>query len=666
MATSMPAAPRQQPRRIVPAIPFALIRRPRVTRPITPEGASTGAVASPAAEPKQATGKPAADEAVNGPPTPQSRLSVTANGDDAEDVPSGQKPDPDVAPQQGVASEKEDNAPTNGSDSHLEAAVPVVPEVLNGGAADTSSSTSNADTTNSDPPVSERQQLPEKTSHPSVVNHELQAGNMGAVRDGVHQPSTLPPAAQEPGRDMLPATERLMRHPPGLGAPSTHPFVAEYPPPWAAAIPPAVQPPHGDLSHAPDFPHQRPYQLGAFQNAEVNHGAPMIGPAAAPNGLRSGSQSPVKSGSWQTRHSSIHDIQGPSMQNGIAPHDVFSKQHAPGAPAFPEPIRLAEYLCSQVGNPEFADFILQVHIQGAPAFTMPVHAVVVSRSRTISAAIRSASISHQKASSKLATLHTQNTYITPAALAEAVRVLYGGPLLDPNVFCHGLEPFSPHMDPSLSPSDAGNRMSRAISYAATAVFLAMLDMHERGLMLIKALLRWDTLEQALAFARDSRPLMYSILDFLVFSFPVDFTFYANARELKLAPRLPQSPLTQIRFGDVPTEDGPTPDYVSQTLSCILLSCPLPLLDMLFNQPRLLDRVGRHCVERSLLAVVEERERRREQALKNLSGKAWEHDSASYSKPLVENLFWQESIKKSSTHPSGYTVIQTNTRAHPYP
>jgi hypothetical protein len=403
------------------------------------------------------------------------------------------------------------------------------------------------------------------------------------------------------------------------------------------------------------------------------------------------SQSPLKSQFSETKPSSDQDEDsyGATYQNGsvLPPNEPKSQPFE--STKFREPYELAGYLATHFGDHEFADFILRVRTEDAVLLTLPVHGVVVARSPLIALAIRKAltSAPQSKDTRPLVDILIHDKYITPEAVNETLKVLYGGPLLSDQPFLYGLGPFHPDGEATPAFHQARNRMSQVISYAAAGKFFGLPSMVERGVQLIKSLLRWDTFDMAISFALEStlnqrkpadrmfsgststpedyfvgRLLNQDVIDFIAYHFPISFKLHTIAPEMKSTPRLPivaerpsHNPrLSRIRFGDVPASDELDPNYVIRALSTVLLTLPLPLLDRLLNHPAVVNQIGWKEVGRIMQDVVGERERRRQKALKGVEA---DPDVSRYSKSLVENLVWEERVEPSPKHTSGYTLLE---------
>lgn len=323
-------------------------------------------------------------------------------------------------------------------------------------------------------------------------------------------------------------------HPSDAGAPWVYP-------PYSMPPPPEPMYGNGTDFHSPTFTtgpttYPEPY---------APHFSPED-PRFASNGITtSHSQSPSKSQFGESlptservelQHSQPH-------QNGVGPRSEEMSE---------SPFELASYLSTQFGNPEFADFMLQVRSPEYQYISIPVHGIVVVRSPIIANAVRrSIPPSHRSRDSRrLVDVLTTNPFVATESVQEAIKVLYGAPLL-PQTFLYGLGHYSPEMPHPQVTKDARKRMDQLLSYIAAGNVLQIPSMQARGVEIAKALLRWDTVEQVLHYglhaarsaarsnaegadAHDpfAQELLNSAVEFIAYNFPADFTLYKLAAELQ--------------------------------------------------------------------------------------------------------------------------------------
>lgn len=348
------------------------------------------------------------------------------------------------------------------------------------------------------------------------------------------------------------------------------------------------------------------------------------------------------------------------------------------------PFELASYLSTQFGNPEFADLVLQVRSPEFQYISIPVHGIVVVRSPVVANAVRRSipPALRSRDSRRLVDVLTTNPFVAAESVQEAIKVLYGAPLLSMQTFLYGLGHHTSDLPRTQATKDARRRMDQLLSYIAAASVLQIPSMQARGVEIAKALLRWDTIEQVLHYglqaAKSAPPsnadgsdvrdpfaveLLNSAVDFIAYNFPSDFNLHRIASELRDDPRLPslgeaRAPthnprLSKIRFGDAPVDDEGHASPVSRTLSSILLSLPVPLLDRLFNHRATANQIGWTGATKLLHEVVDERENRRQKAVRGqlqVDGTAPD--------ALVDNLYVEERVDHvgpSPLHPSGYMI-----------
>lgn len=509
----------------------------------------------------------------------------------------------------------------------------------------------------------------------------------GLVQDSPAQPAT-PQGFEQTGHGHRQSVPRI---PPGFAPPdftpsffpghSHHPSDAGGPwvyPPYS--MPPPPEPIYGN---AAEF-QSPPFTAGpaAYPEPYLGHFSPED-PRLAANGVAtSHSQSPSKSqfGEPLPVAERIEVQHTQPQQNGVGPRSEEMSE---------SPFELASYLSTQFGNPEFADFVLQIRSPEYQYMSIPVHGIVVVRSPVIANAVRrSIPPAHRSRDSRrLVDVLTTNPFVASESIQEAVKVLYGAPLLSIQAFLYGLAHYSPEVPHIQANKDARRRMDQLLSYIAAGSVLQIPSMQARGVEIAKALLRWDTVEQVLHYglhAARSTPrsgaegaevhdpfateLLNSAIDFIAYNFPTNFLLHRIAAELRDDPRLPDlteprvtnhNPrLSKIRFGDAPTDDDTQTSPVSRTLSSILLSLPLPLLDRLFNHRATANQIGWTGATNVLHDVVDERESRRQKAVRSqlqLDGSA---PSA-----LLENLYLEERVEhvgSSPIHPSGYMITAHRT------
>ncbi|KAI4705452.1 hypothetical protein J4E81_000334 [Alternaria sp. BMP 2799] len=698
--------------RIVPAIPYRLSKSQPSARPITPDGSTKDSVAQPAKpqpEPQSAHERQEQEqtenqqaEAVQTPLTPESNtsgaekreLDATAapgplqnghsapadtrgehslpapsltqhvlNSQDAENHVNGHADEKPPAP---VEPSAEPKPVTNGVHRKLTIPAHLPPPFYPSNKTDTQT-----------PPTEGSD-----SAHTSSHRHQLSAGAL--VFQSANESPAPPVAPQEPELHQH-EQHALPRPPPGFGPQQFAPFFpghAQHPSeagaPWH--VPPqAVAPPEAAYANGSEFrPSQFPSGPVLYPGPPNGHFSPEQAAFVA-NGTRtSHSQSPSKAQFGDTVPTSDHGDEHHAMpyQNGTAPPTERLEE---------SPFELASYLSIQFANPEFADFILQVRSPESILMSVPVHGIVVVRSPVIAEAIRrSPAPSHRSRDARrLVDVLALDPFTTGESLEEAVRVLYGAPLLSAQTFLFGLAPYMYENDQASPSNDARMRMRQVLSYIAAARTLQMPSMQARGIEIARMLLRWDTVEQVLQYtlqassgprSRGEGPdaedpfismLLNHALEFIAYTFPADFKLYAIAPEFSDAPRLPalveprnaaHNPrLSKIRFGDAPPEDDHRPSHATVVLSTILLSLPLPLVERLFNHRATANQLGWSGATKILREVVNERENRRQKAS---AGQLKPSQDGTIPAGLLNNVYLEERVEQvepSPLHPSGHRL-----------
>ncbi|KAF1948062.1 hypothetical protein EJ02DRAFT_12098 [Clathrospora elynae] len=611
--------------RIVPAIPHRLSRPRPAARPMTPEESTKGTVTKHEPESAlQVVVETQADEqteaqqvgVIETPLTPDSRTSVADKSEgDA----------PTLA-----------DSPASFQDDHVEQAV-AAPDM------------------SSEAPLSHRHQL----SAGAVVFHSANVS------------PAVPTTPQETETDVHAPQQSLSRPPPGFGPTQFAPFFPGHSHHPSEAGAPWLPPPHSGAP--PDAAYEN-----AYPSAYNAHFSPRDATFVANGTATPHSQSPSKAHFGETMPASDHgeDQHAVSYQNGTAPPTERLEE---------SPFELASYLSTQFGNPEFADFLLQVRSPESVLVSLPVHAIVVVRSPVIAEAIRHSPAPGHRSRDvrRLVDVLALDPFTTRESLEEAVKVLYGAPLLAAQTFLYGLAPYMYESDQASPSNDARRRMQQALSYIAAARTLHMPSMQGRGVEMARMLLRWDTVDQLLQYAlragsashsRSEGPdtddpfvaaLLNYAIDFIAYTFPVDFTLYTVASELKDAPRLPtlvesRTPshnpcLSKIQFGDAPPEHGQQTSYATNVLSTILLSLPFPLIERLFNHHATANQIGWTGAASIMRDVINERESRRQKASR---GQLKQIHLGTVPAALLNNVYIEERVEQvepSPLHPSGHRL-----------
>ena len=675
--------------RIVPAIPYRLSKAQPSARPITPEESNKGTPAPPAdlqlEQQHQSDVRSERQQAAiaDTPPTPDSRASADITGDVAGaprsdsvtgELSNGQTPSAGTSGGYSIWAtanmghalsyanvEKNQRRAVNGhanakprtsrpeskpgvNGAHRKLTIPTYlpPPFVPSSKAGTQTPPANGSDVTYTP------------------THRTHLSGGAVASQSANESPAIPITPRESDVDV----HALPRPPPGFGPQQFTPFFpgpTQYTPEGA----PWHLPPHTSAPPDPAYQNGVEYHTPLFSNgpqafpAPYNgHFSPREAALAASGALNSYSQSPTKA-QFETM---------PTIEHVDDQHPI-THQDAPPEERVESSFELAGYLSSQFGNAELADFILHIRSPESILLSLPIHGIVVMRSPIIAEAIRHSPVpSHSNRDAHPVTIVVRDPLATRDSLEEAVRVLYGAPLIRPQGFLYGLEPFVSSPSP-----EARRRMQQVLGYIAAARTLQIPSMQSRGVHTARMLLRWDTVDLVLQYALSSdiddpfvTALINHALAFIAYFFPANFKLHAIAPELKDAPRLPtvvpvesrqpaHNPrLSKIRFGDAPPEDDVQvqPSYLTLVLSTILLSLPLSLIEHLFNQAAA-QRISPNEVARQLRDVIEERESRRQKALRSQSTQG-QHGSMSG----LNNIYIEENLEQvepSPLHPSGYRL-----------
>jgi hypothetical protein len=697
-------APQRQARRgaprIIPAIPRRFARPPPAARPITPDESTTAAAPVTQREPTPQPAEETKTEPEHAatlqetPPTPDSKLSAGSSGEPDEPIPANspaRSEDDHVEAEMGVQGlsyllthptrmrRQTLTAPLATSEEH--ANLETTPEAIRPPQPEPNTVEVNGDRPKPTVPTElppefyprESPSLPPPTNFPV---HPLQRNVEGLVFGGPVQESPAMPSSPQP---------TFARPPPGFAPhlpPQFFPGHSHHPSDPTASWPqpayPIAPPPEAMYGNGHDYtspvfpPGSAPYQA-PYQAALPLQTAPLaLNGTNGPNTL-----SPSKSQFSEARPASNFEEESivPNA-NGIASRR-FEVQN--------EGYEISRHLSGFFGNPEFTDYILRIRSPEVMFFSMPVHGALISRSSVILEALRRNPPPglRTKDPRRLADILMDDPFVTSESVHEAIKILYGAPLLSAQSFLFGLSPYDRSSEQSYSFNEARRRMNQVISYAAAGGVMQIPEMQTCGLRAAKALLRWDTLDQVLHFALtadkttvqangkvvDSRlfetcamPLLDDSLEFIAYNLPSDFSLYTLAPEMQQYPRLPtvleskqptHNPrLSKIRFGDAPPEDDLKPNHVTQILSTVLLSIPIWLLDRLLSHPAAANQVGWSGLKKISRDVIREREGRRIKALRT-QGKP--SPDVSTPRDLLENLYREEIVERSVERPSGFKL-----------
>ncbi len=337
---------------------------------------------------------------------------------------------------------------------------------------------------------------------------------------------------------------------------------------------------------------------------------------------------------------------------------------------------LTAYLLDQFDNEKYADIRLEVirKKDGLVMAEFKLHSLLMAQN-TLWQELLSHS-SREQDGLKLLQLRTNDRFITSQAIEAALRIFYGEP---PHLFMGSCL----HIDFSKSSTDTALIwMEKALAFAASGYLLGLDEVITRGLHIASSILNWDNIEKALCFALDegldpnldpdhalrvesllsstntsadcippaingvsasraglgpgfrtpqskaggirrSPVFLLQCLDYIALQFPMSWDLDVSAYPLAEIDRLPaeakahspsnKSRLSKIRFGDCPPELHSISRHRDSVLSSILLSLPfIPL-------KHILDQLAEPTRSRIIRSIIDERERRRMQVLKEGDG-----------------------------------------------
>jgi hypothetical protein len=253
----------------------------------------------------------------------------------------------------------------------------------------------------------------------------------------------------------------------------------------------------------------------------------------------------------------------------------------------------------------------------------------------------------------------------------------------------------------------------ALSFTAAGHFLQLEEIVMYGLSLSASLLSWETVVPVLSFAlegglspvftqgsvsagtsdsssRDgnitpskqldspalaptygvySDRALHNVMGFLLYNWPAGFKLDEAAPQIQEIARLPvfaepppmhgrkSSRLSQIRFGEM-TQEGetPVPEFITTTLSSILLTLPFQLLAHIFGSNILVERLGWESTATLMHALTAEREGRRLRALQNRRAGPPGLPMMAEER-LWNNTRWIESVEPAEQHPARNKLVR---------
>lgn len=400
------------------------------------------------------------------------------------------------------------------------------------------------------------------------------------------------------------------------------------------------------------------------------------------------------------------------MRDGM-PNDIRLRQQSMSQPDVPPNVEqkgfgrddttsIVRYLCSQFGQAEFADYVVQLSHSNYqfPPRPIPAHGLILARSPKLRSLMAMPHGEYQNGLKVLSVPISDRFLNVDDSMMRALMHLYGDALPDRQDIVRLAGPL---VRLEAGSSEAA-QMRFALALAAAGHFLQIDEIISHALLLAGYILSWFTLGKALAFALEgglstaftqtdssskdkesnssfdgpvpkpespisapaygiySDRLLNVILSFLVHNIPVNFKFSANAPQINDPPRLPfeaeppkhvrsASRLSQIRFGEMTLENPNASDPISEIISSILVSLPFALLRTVSESNVLGERLGWQRVAELVRAVTQEREQRRLRAMLQRGTRAGPED-------LWRAVRWVESIETTDQHPLGIKLIRT--------
>ncbi|KAL8648185.1 MAG: hypothetical protein Q9210_005137 [Variospora velana] len=290
--------------------------------------------------------------------------------------------------------------------------------------------------------------------------------------------------------------------------------------------------------------------------------------------------------------------------------------------------RLVTHLTENFNNPAYADcemYISHVSHRFEPA-VVSLHSLLIAQNPKLQELLQSAEVREDGKNQIL--LAVTDPFTDPAALKVAIKACYGEP---PSQYVG----YPGELSSELEISTAW--MKNALALAAAGHFLGMTEVAHRGEQIASLVLDLHNLEQALSFAMDTSierawgsataspgfpdnasELLFSCLYFVISNISETIQLDLSVNPLPAIDRLPfvpdnpaqssRSRLSQIQFGDLPTETREDRSKRDVLLSKILFSLPFAHCKFI------LERIPATISTRIANPLVEERGRRRLRAL----------------------------------------------------
>ncbi|KAL9039900.1 MAG: hypothetical protein Q9214_004690 [Letrouitia sp. 1 TL-2023] len=319
--------------------------------------------------------------------------------------------------------------------------------------------------------------------------------------------------------------------------------------------------------------------------------------------------------------------------------------------------QLTKHLLDETATSDFVDCHLHIHHESGrfDPVVLSLHAVLIAQNEKLRKMLRSTT--RENDGKWHIRLEVNNNYVTSSSVESALQTLYGA-----SAFTYTAFPPS-HNTVGGRSKHSALWMTSALSYAATGHFMGISDVAHRGEHIASAILNWDNIEEALAYAfddsfdrvwgstgaaavapenfpSDASEVLLTCLFYIITNMPFHFHFDSSAKSLPAINRLPidyepkvssKDRLNRIQFGDLPTDLAVMHNKQEKMISSILISVPFHLLVFIFDRLSIGD--NRHIAR----LLINEREHRRFAAL------AYESTKDKQNGSFTEEMRWRESV-----------------------
>ncbi|KAF2426261.1 hypothetical protein EJ08DRAFT_681310 [Tothia fuscella] len=583
------------------------------------------------------------------------------------------------------------------SDESPAVASPVEVEV--GAVEETSGGAIQESPTSPELPVTPVDDVPDVPDTPRTQEASLDLASSPSAIDQEPTPTELDPSLdiQSPDQDLT--TENLPTEEQSIQNMPTHEEIARLnaahppPPPSGANVLHAIQTPPPGMHYS--HPSMDTLSFGDMMNSQNNSPSGFVFPPPAPF---------IPGHQYHISHPPMMPPPGfgPNLAHNAGPMSRTGSQAAGSDLQSPvattssyyleleSTSSLKDHILHEFEHAEFFDCILAINDINSPSAypsRLHAHSIILARSPIFLDMMRGKKDANSSADGlKHYSLNLKDKFLNTSDFEESLRYLYGEPLKPPHELEPGLRPFN-LQDANNSP--APRLMKRALAHAAAGVYLQVPVIVTHSIECAKQLLRWDTIEHALAFALEggldshwqsiagpqnfdpeaqpsygqiAGPFLKYITEFIVHNLPPNFIFFADAPQLTRTPRLPTSVesrpsisnprLSLIQFGDMSSDSTGRPNFVVAMISSILVSLPFPVLKATLEHHHLGAVLGKAGVAALMHSVLEQREKRRTKVL--AGGRVVSGGGNTY---FAEALMFKELIFPDSRHGSGFTLAR---------